>query len=286
MEIAGIEVPSFPLGEGIEAFLDYFTEHFSFITLAISDAAKIGIEAIVGTLMWLPPWAVILIVAAIGWKVAGRRVAIFIVAGLALCWNLGLWYATMQTLTLVIISTAVAVTIGLPIGMAGAMFPRFKKLIMPILDFMQTMPAFVYLIPAIPFFGLGMVSAMFSTVIFSMPPAIRLTILGIIQVDEDLIEAADAFGSTKLQKLTKVQLPMATPSIMAGINQTIMLALSMVVIAAMIGAKGLGGEVWKAIQRLQPGNGFEAGLAVVILAMVLDRITQNLGGEEGKEAKT
>jgi glycine betaine/proline transport system permease protein len=142
---------------------------------------------------------------------------------------------------------------------------------------MQTMPAFVYLIPAIPFFGLGPVSAIFSTVIFAMPPAIRLTCLGIMQVPKDLIEVADAFGSTKVQKLFKLQLPLATPTIMAGINQTIMLALSMVVIAAMIGAKGLGGEVWKAIQRLQPGMGFEAGLAVVILAMVLDRITQKIG---------
>jgi glycine betaine/proline transport system permease protein len=147
---------------------------------------------------------------------------------------------------------------------------------MPILDFMQTMPAFVYLIPAIPFFGLGVVSAIFATVVFAMPPAIRFTCLGIQQVPEQLIEAADAFGSTPRQKLFKVQLPLAVPTIMAGINQTIMLSLSMVVISAMIGAGGLGGEVWKAIQRLQAGAGFEAGIAVVILAMLLDRITQNI----------
>jgi glycine betaine/proline transport system permease protein len=142
---------------------------------------------------------------------------------------------------------------------------------------MQTMPAFVYLIPAIPFFGLGPVSAIFSTVIFAMPPAIRLTCLGIQQVPAELVEAADAFGSTKKQKLFMLQLPLATPTIMAGVNQTIMLSLSMVVIAAMIGAKGLGGEVWKAIQRLQPGKGFVAGIGVVIVAMILDRITQKLG---------
>jgi glycine betaine/proline transport system permease protein len=144
---------------------------------------------------------------------------------------------------------------------------------------MQTMPAFVYLIPAIPFFGLGKVAAIFSTVVFSMPPAIRLTCLGIKQVPKELVEAADAFGSNKWQKLFKLQLPIATPTIMAGINQTIMLALSMVVIAAMIGAKGLGGEVWKAIQRLQPGKGFEAGIGIVIVAIILDRIMQRIGGK-------
>jgi len=142
---------------------------------------------------------------------------------------------------------------------------------------MQTMPAFVYLIPAIPFFGLGPVSAIFSTVIFAMPPSIRLTCLGIRQVPAPLIEAADAFGATRSQRLFKVELPLAMPTIMAGINQTIMLSLSMVVIAAMIGAKGLGGEVWKAIQRLEPGLGFEAGLGVVIVAVILDRITQKIG---------
>jgi glycine betaine/proline transport system permease protein len=150
---------------------------------------------------------------------------------------------------------------------------------MPVLDFMQTMPAFVYLIPAIPFFGLGPVAAIFSTVIFSMPPAIRLTCLGIKQVPRELIEAADVFGCTKMQKLIKVQMPIAMPTTMAGVNQTIMLALSMVVIAAMIGAKGLGGEVWKAIQRLEPGKGFEAGIAIVIIAMILDRVMQKFGSK-------
>src|SRR5699024_739265 len=178
---------------------------------------------------------------------------------------------------LVLISTIIAVTIGLPIGIAAALNARTRRIVMPILDFMQTMPAFVYLIPAIPFFGLGAVSASVATVIFSTPPAIRLTILGITQVPADLIEAADSFGSTRRQKLFKVQIPMAMPTIMAGINQTIMLALSMVVIAAMIGAGGLGGEVWRAIQRLEPGMGFTAGIAIVILAMILDRMTQHIG---------
>jgi glycine betaine/proline transport system permease protein len=175
--------------------------------------------------------------------------------------------------------------VRIPLGIWAAMSDRIYRIIMPILDFMQTMPAFVYLIPAIPFFGLGPVSGIFATVIFSMPPAIRLTTLGIRQVPAELTEAADAFGSTPRQKLLKVQLPLATPTIMTGINQTIMLALSMVVIAAMIGAGGLGAEVWKAIQRLEPGAGFEAGIAVVILAMILDRITQNIGQRRKIEKK-
>ena len=174
----------------------------------------------------------------------------------------------------------------LTLGIAAALSRRTSRIVMPILDFMQTMPAFVYLIPAIPFFGLGAVSASVATVIFATPPTIRLTALGIRQVPEDLIEAADAFGSTRRQKLFKVQLPMAVPTIMAGINQTIMLSLSMVVIAAMIGAGGLGGKVWQAIQRLEPGKGFEAGIAIVILAMILDRVTQRIGRKQpSKTAK-
>lgn len=182
----------------------------------------------------------------------------------------------MSTLALVLVSTAIAVALGLPLGILAALNKTFFQIVKPVLDFMQTMPAFVYLIPAIPFFGLGPVSASFATVIFSIPPAIRLTALGIKQIDKEMIEASDSFGSTTLQKLTKVQMPLAMPTIMAGVNQTIMLALSMVVIAAMIGAGGLGSEVWRAIQRLRPGEGFVAGLAVVILAIVLDRLTQKI----------
>ncbi|MGD8310245.1 MAG: proline/glycine betaine ABC transporter permease [Chromatiales bacterium] len=270
-------IPKFPLDELIDDGLEFITDHGAFVTKAISRVTEVGIESIVSGLLWVPPWAFVLAVAAIAWRIAGLRVAIWSAAGLLLLWNLRLWEPTMQTLTLVFLATTVAVALGLPIGIWAAMSQRAYRVIMPVLDFMQTMPAFVYLIPAIPFFGLGPVSGIFATVIFSMPPAIRLTTLGIRQVPAELIEAADAFGSTKRQKLVKVQLPLAVPTIMAGVNQTIMLALSMVVIAAMIGAGGLGGEVWKAIQRLQPGAGFEAGIAVVILAMILDRITQKIG---------
>lgn len=270
-------IPKFPLAHYLDVGLDWLTAHIAFLTRALSTFVGGIIHGITSGLLWLPPWVLIILVGLLGWRVAGRKVAIWSIVGLLFLWNLRLWEPTVQTFTLVLISTLIAVAIGLPIGIAAALSKRTGRVVMPILDFMQTMPAFVYLIPAIPFFGLGAVSASVATVIFATPPAIRLTILGIAQVPGDLIEAADSFGSTKRQKLFKVQLPMAVPTIMAGVNQTIMLALSMVVIAAMIGAGGLGGEVWRAIQRLEPGKGFEAGIAIVILAMMLDRMTQRIG---------
>jgi glycine betaine/proline transport system permease protein len=270
-------IPTFPLAKYIDAILNFFTDNFSFITKAVSEVTKIGLDYFEIALLFLPPIVMILLITALTYYVAGRGVAIISFAGLLLIWNIGLWDATMNTLSLVLAATIIAVGIGLPLGILAALNDKANKIVMPILDFMQTMPAFVYLIPAIPFFGLGKVSAVFATVIFGMPPAIRLTSLGIRQVPAELIEASDAFGTTWKQKLMKVQLPMAVPTIMAGINQTIMLSLSMVVIAAMIGAGGLGGEVLRAIQRFQPGKGFEAGLGVVILAIILDRITQNIG---------
>jgi len=271
-----IEIPSIPLGGWIEGGLDWLTSEYSIVTRGISRVTQTGIDGLNDALMWLPEWGLLAIIVGLCWWVANLRLGIGAALGLALIWNLGLWEPMIETLTLVVIATLVAVVIAIPVGIAAALSERLYKTIMPVLDFMQTMPAFVYLIPAIPFFGIGSVSAIFATVIFSMPPAIRFTTLGIRQVPTDLIEAADAYGATRSQKLIKVQLPMSLPTVMAGINQTIMLALSMVVIAAMIGADGLGSEVWRAIQRLRPGDGFEAGIAVVILAMLLDRVTQSL----------
>ncbi len=270
-----------PIGKSLEYVIELITEHFSFATKAFSEVTETGISFLVDSMMFFPPWALILFFSAIAWFLSKRKgLALFTLIGLGLIWNMGLWAPTISTIALVLISTLIAMLIGLPLGILSALNTTSFKIIMPILDVMQTMPAFVYLIPAIPFFGLGPVGAIFSTVIFSMPPAIRLTCLGIKQVPVELVEAADSFGSTRSQKLFKLQLPMATPTIMAGINQTIMLALSMVVIAAMIGAKGLGGEVWKAIQRLEPDKGFEAGIAIVIVAIILDRIMQRVGAQQ------
>lgn len=278
-----ISIPKLPIGKTLEVIIDFLVDHFSVLTRIISDVTETGIDFLIDGLLYPPPWLFILIITAITYAITRKKMlSLFTFAGFALILNMGLWSATMSTLALVTVATLMTIAIGFPLGILAALNNTANKIIIPVLDFMQTMPAFVYLIPAIPFFGLGKVAAIFSTLVFAMPPSIRLTSLGIRQVPLELVEAADAFGSNKWQKLVKLQIPIATPTIMAGINQTIMLALSMVVIAAMIGAKGLGGEVWKAIQRLQPGKGFEAGLGIVILAIVLDRVMQSVGKNKNK----
>jgi glycine betaine/proline transport system permease protein len=196
---------------------------------------------------------------------------------MVLIFGMGIWQETISTLALVIGSSLVALAIGIPVGIAMARNDAVEAIVRPILDFMQTMPPFVYLIPAAIFFGLGKVPGAIATLVFAMPPAVRLTNLGIRQVSREQVEAGQAFGCTSTQLLFKVQLPLAMPSIMAGVNQTIMLALSMVVIASMIGAGGLGNTVLTGIQRLDVGLGFEGGLGVVLLAILLDRITQSFG---------
>jgi len=276
-------IPKFPLANYIDILLDFLTDNLAWFTKGISEIMSAAMEAAVDALLAVPSWLFIAVIAIAAYKIVGKRMALGTVLGLFFLDNLHLWVPTIETLVLVLIATVVAVVIGIPLGIFAAIYDGANRVIMPLLDFMQTMPAFVYLIPAIPFFGLGPVAAIFSTVIFAMPPAIRLTSLGIRQVPEDLVEAADAYGCDRRQKLFKLQLPLALPTIMAGVNQTIMLALSMVVIAAMIGAGGLGGEVWKAIQRLQPGKGFEAGIGIVILAMILDRFTSRFGRDKTKD---
>src|SRR5699024_7842272 len=269
-------IPAIPLSRWIEDGLNFLTREYSGITRGIARITEGGIDLLNDVLLFVPEWLFIALFAALCWRVSTWRLALGAVLGLGLIWNLGLWTATIQTLTLVVLATIVAVIIAIPVGIIAALSQRIYRVVMPLLDFMQTMPAFVYLIPAIPFFGIGSDSAIFATVIFSMPPAILLTILGMRQLLKDLIIAAFTYGSSRRQKLFKFQLPLDLSTIMAGVIQTIVLALSMVVIAAMIGADGLGSEVWRAIQRLRPGDGFVAGIAVVILAMLLDRLTQSL----------
>jgi len=249
-----------------------------------------GLEAMVGQidtrrfqtdradkLAWYP-WVVMMaFLVSLAWYYSGRGLAIFSLIGLLLIVSMGFWESTMQSLALVLSASVFAVGIGAPLGIASAKSTVVEKIVRPILDFMQTMPAFVYLIPAVLFFGLGKVPGAMATVIFAMPPAVRLTSLGIRQVPHEVVEAAEAFGSTPMQLLIKVQLPIALTTILAGLNQTIMLALSMVVIGGMIGAGGLGEDVLSGITQLKIGLGFESGISVVILAIFLDRITQALG---------
>ncbi|WP_045210964.1 ABC transporter permease [Desulfonatronovibrio magnus] len=271
------QLPRIPLGDMIESVLDFLVNNLAFATKAFSAVADQGIRVMETAMMAVHPILMIIIITALVFYLTRQRgVTVFTFLGLGLIWNLGLWSATVSTISLVLVATLIAISIGIPIGIFCALNNNAFRVVRPILDFMQTLPAFVYLIPAIPFFGLGRVAAIFATVIFSMPPAIRFTTLGIKQVPKELVECADAFGADRWQKLFKIQLPLAKTTIMGGVNQTIMLALSMVVIAAMIGARGLGGEVWRAIQRLQPGAGFEAGIGIVIVAIILDRVLQKL----------
>ncbi len=265
------------IGQGVEFIIDWLTNNLGPFFDLISTVLTAIITAFEAGLDFVPAIVMIIALALLAWRLAGRGVAIFTVIGLLVVDSMGFWTQTMSTLALVIGSTLVALVIGVPVGIWSARSETAAKIVRPVLDFMQTMPAFVYLIPAVYFFQLGKVPGMIATVIFAMPPAVRLTSLGIRQVQRDVVEAAQAFGATPRQVLFKVQLPLALPTILAGVNQTIMLALSMVVIAAMIGAGGLGQEVLKGLTQLKVGLGFESGLAIVILAIVLDRITQSLG---------
>ena len=273
---------NFNIGDGIDTAVNYILDNFSPFLDLIASAIGFVTGTIQDALLALPmPVGIAIFVALSLWRVG---LGFGLLTGIAL-WlvdHMGLWSAMMETLSLVIASTLMAMIIGLPLGIAMARKDSVAAIVRPILDLMQTMPAFVYLIPAAMFFGLGAVPGAIATVIFAMPPVVRLTNLGIRQVHHEFIEAGNAFGCTSTQLLFKIQLPNALPSIMAGINQTIMLSLSMVVIASMIGAGGLGNTVLTGIQRLDVGTGFEGGLAVVILAVILDRITQSLGQKSRK----
>jgi len=268
---------TFDIGDGVDSAVNYILDNFAPLLDFIAAAIGAVTNSIQALLLAAPmPLGLAVFVLLSLWRV-GFSFAVFTALSLWLVDHMGLWSAMMETLSLVIASTLVAMLIGLPLGIAMARSNRVAAVVRPVLDLMQTMPAFVYLIPAAMFFGLGAVPGTIATVIFSMPPVVRLTNLGIRQVHVEFIEAGNAFGCTASQLLFKVQLPNALPSIMAGINQTIMLSLSMVVIASMIGAGGIGNTVLTGIQRLDVGTGFEGGIAVVILAVILDRITQSLG---------
>lgn len=274
-----------PLGSWVDAAVQFLLLHFRGVFRAISGWIGAVLTLIEGVLRGLPFWVVLLVFVGLAYRLAGRGVAALAAAGLLLISSLGLWDRAMITLSLVITATLVSVVAGVPVGIVAARSRPVDTALRPLLDLMQTMPSFVYLIPALMFFGIGRVPGVIATVVFSMPPAVRLTNLGLRQVPGPVVEAARSFGATEWQMLWGVQLPLALPTIMAGVNQTILLSLSMVVIAAMIGAGGLGGVVLTAIQRVQIGTGFEGGIAIVALAIMLDRMSQGLAGRPGSRVQ-
>ncbi|MEC0281154.1 ABC transporter permease [Terribacillus saccharophilus] len=277
-------VEAMPVAEWTTNFVSWLTDTFAFLFDPIKDGLGNLMDVITSGLDAIPPIIFILLVAILAFFMTGRKfgLAVFSIVGLLFIWNQGLWDQLIDTFTLVLTSSILCIIVGIPIGILMSKSKIAQTIITPILDFMQTMPAFVYLIPAVAFFSIGVVPGIFASLIFATPPTVRFTNLGIRQVSEELVEAADAFGSTGPQKLFKVELPMAKYTIMAGINQTVMLALSMVVIASMIGAPGLGREVLSSLQRAQVGPGFVAGLSIVVLAIIIDRFTQNIYKDRSK----
>lgn len=264
------------VGGMFETAIDWLTTEWEWLFDSIKAFLQTTLDGFEFVLNFPHPLIIVAILAAIAYAAAKRGVAIFTVIGFLLILRIGLWEETMDTLALVIGSVVIALIIGIPLGIWCSKSDKVQRVVRPVLDFMQTLPAFVYLIPAVKLFSLGTVPGAIATLIFSLPPAVRLTNLGIRQVSKEIKEAALSFGSTPAQLLFKAELPSALPTIMAGVNQTIMLALSMVVIAGMIGAGGLGNVVFKGITQLKIDKGFEGGIAIVILAIFLDRVTQAL----------
>jgi len=274
-----------PLGLGVDAAVEWLLNNGQ----GLFDVVQVAIEQLTATLEFAlaqpAPWLFALVIAVVGWRLVGGSFALFSLLGLNLVLALGLWEPMLATLALVITSSLLALLLGFPLAVLGTRQPWLWRLLRPGLDLMQTMPAFVYLIPAVMLFSTGAVPAIIATLIFAMPPIVRLTYLGITQVPTDLVEAGRSFGCSDLQLLWMVQLPSALPTVMSGVNQTIMLALSMVVITSMIGGGGLGDVVLRGIQQLNVGLGFEGGIAVVILAVILDRLSQGLSPSNARRQR-
>ena len=276
-----------PVADKVEDLMDIVTDTLSAQFRFIQNNGADLMDLVTSGLTSIPPYVFIIIIAILAFLATGKRfgLAIFSILGLLFILNQGLWNQLMNTFTLVLFSSLLAIVIGIPLGILMSKSKIVEQILKPILDFMQTMPGFVYLIPAVAFFGIGVVPGVFASVIFALPPTVRFTNLGIRQVPKHLIEAADSYGSTFTQKLLKVELPLSKATIMAGINQTVLLSLSMVVIASMIGAPGLGREVLSALQRAQIGNGFVAGISLVIFAIIVDRLTQSLNKDKSNGGK-
>ncbi len=280
------EFPRFlniPLADWVDTFMDWVLINFSGVFDAIGHVFLMMLLNIEHFFLWVPWWLIIAFVGILAWRVMHRwTMGVVMALLLVFIGSFGYWKLAMMTLALTTSAVAVSLAIGIPLGILMAKNDLAETIIRPVLDAMQTMPSFVYLIPALMLFGLGKVPALFATLIYAIPPVIRLTNVGIRQVSQDTIEAARAFGASSRQILFDVQIPLAVPSIMVGINQTTMMALAMVVIASMIGARGLGLEVLLAINRIEVGRGFEAGLCIVFLAIIIDRITNALATQQQK----
>ncbi|WP_217511618.1 choline ABC transporter permease subunit [Vibrio metschnikovii] len=262
-----------PLGQWMESVVDWLTINGATFFDTVAWVLESSILFLIDIFKWMPPAAPILFTAALAWWLhRSFSLVIFIIAALLLILNLGYWQEMLETFVLVFAATTISVLIGVPIGIMAAHRAWLYTLLRPILDLMQTVPTFVYLIPTLVLFGLGIVPGLISTIIFAIAAPIRLTYLGVIRVPEELLEAGEAFGASKMKLLFKVELPAALPSIMAGITQCIMLSLSMVVIAALVGADGLGKPVIRALNTVNISQGFEAGLAIVLVAIILDRL--------------
>lgn len=273
----------FDLGEYVEIAIKWLNVTCAGFFEAISSSILWLLLKLETGLNWLPWWLVLILVFLILMKIRGWPSALLFTFLIFVIGTLGLWGHMMSTLAIILASVFISILIGVPLGILAAQYDGFDRVLTPILDAMQTLPAYVYLIPAIMFFGLGSVPATFSTILFAVPPAIRLTNLGIRRVSKEMVEAAESFGPSQLQLMLKIKLPQALPNIMAGVNQTTMMALSMVVIASMVGAGGLGLEVYIAINRIDIARGFNAGISIVFLAIIIDRATQGLAGRFSKK---
>ncbi|WP_054310596.1 choline ABC transporter permease subunit [Mesorhizobium sp. 1M-11] len=271
-----------PVGAWGKAFFTFLTDNFNSIFRGFSSGLNSLLDGVVDLLLMMPPVVVVLLIALLAWWLQRSKVlAIGVLLGLLFIINQGLWKQTVQTLVLVVAATIASMAIGVPLGIWAAHKPKVYKFMLPVLDLMQTLPTFVYLIPVLTLFGLGNAPGLIVTIIFVIPTAVRLTHLGVTSVPKAIVEAGEAFGATKRQLLWKVELPAALPTIMAGLTQCIMLSLSMVVFAALIGAGGLGTEINRALGSRRIDLGLEAGLAIVVLAIVLDRMTRiGVGGKK------
>ena len=271
-----------PIGSWGKAFFTFLTENFNTFFRGFSSGLNFLLDGLVDGLLFLPPVVAVVLIAALAWCLqSSRALAIGVALGLLFIINQGLWKQTVETLVLVVAAAAASMAIGVPLGIWAAHKPKVYRFMLPVLDLMQTLPTFVYLIPVLTLFGLGNAPGLIVTIIFVIPTAVRLTYLGVVSVPTAIIEAGQAFGATKRQLLWKVELPAAIPTIMAGLTQCIMLSLSMVVFAALIGAGGLGTEINRALGSRKIDLGLEAGLAIVVLAIVLDRMTRiDVGGKK------